>query len=138
MCPAACFNQTQIRPMAYPHLFNLLILVESRDGSQFITWLTIGRLPINSSIYAFQQTRAYNSTMWTNSTNGRKIYRLTNEYFWQWRSGMSGSFFGIKTGPTCKLRPMYVLYKGFKDQKSSGQTEQLWLLDKILYIVERF
>jgi hypothetical protein len=47
-------------------------------------------------------------------------------------------FFGIKTGPTCKLRPMYVLYKGFKDQKSSGQTEQLWLLDKILCIVERF
>jgi hypothetical protein len=44
---------------------------------------------------------------------------------------MSGSFFGIKTGPTCILRPMYVLYKGSKDQKSSGQTEQLWLLDKI-------
>ena len=63
-----------------------------------------------------------------------------------WRMGIFGSsgpecpmiFFGNKTGPSCILRPMYVLYKCFKDQKSSGQTEQLWLLDKILYIVERF
>ena len=60
-------------------------LLDSRDGYTLHESSPLDACQTIS--FAFQQTRAYNSKMWTNSTNGRKIdekiYGLADEYFWQ-------------------------------------------------------